>query len=319
MDCSDNGYFCTYLTEDGKLYGMGANIVGLLGNEEGKSIRYYAADAEKIVSPKLLMEDVLYARAGRECITALKTDGSVWWWGQYLSTYLTNSSLHNNSGSGSERMIFDSPRKILDGCVYATTGDWTGAALTKEGDLYTWGLNIFGECGLPVSNDDYVRTPQKVLENVQMVWPETAEFDSASDELTYSGDHRTDYIFNTFVLMENGDILSAGKNLGEQEKTISLSGDREYETTHRYSDTFVPIRLEEYSEEKVSSLIQKLEIGTDRSDVEQYIMQNGMYYSYDTMTDGTGDTEADYSKMVIENYYYFLYFDKEGHLSKIVI
>lgn len=218
-----------------------------------------------------------------------------------------------------ERMFFDSPRKILDDCVYATTGDWTGAAITRDGALYTWGLNIFGECGLPVSNDDYVRTPQKVLENVQMVWPETIEFDSASDELTYSGDHRTDYIFNTFVLMENGDILSAGKNLGEQEKTVSLSGDREYETTHRYSDTFIPIKLEKYSEEKVNSLIQKLEIGTDRSDVEQYIMQNGMYYSYDTITDGTGDSEADYSKMVIENYYYFLYFDKEDHLSKIVV
>lgn len=26
VDCSDNGYFCIYLTEDGKLYGMGADV-----------------------------------------------------------------------------------------------------------------------------------------------------------------------------------------------------------------------------------------------------------------------------------------------------
>lgn len=34
VDCSENGYFCVYLTEDGCLYGIGQNMLGLLGTEQ---------------------------------------------------------------------------------------------------------------------------------------------------------------------------------------------------------------------------------------------------------------------------------------------
>ena len=61
--------------------------------------------------------------------------------------------------------------QILEDCVYATTGDMTGAAIGRDGSLYTWGLNIFGECGAEVTSDDFLRTPKKALENVRMVWP----------------------------------------------------------------------------------------------------------------------------------------------------
>ena len=33
VDASINGYFCIYLMEEGNLYGMGSNMLGLLGQE----------------------------------------------------------------------------------------------------------------------------------------------------------------------------------------------------------------------------------------------------------------------------------------------
>lgn len=35
--------------------------------------------------PKLLMSDVAYMRAGATCVIALKKNGEVYWWGEFMS------------------------------------------------------------------------------------------------------------------------------------------------------------------------------------------------------------------------------------------
>ena len=40
-----------------------------------------------------------------------------------------------------------------------------------------------GECGTPVSGEDFVREPVKVLENVQMVWVDRMCFNSPEQEI----------------------------------------------------------------------------------------------------------------------------------------
>lgn len=118
--------------------------------------------------------------------------------------------------------------------------------LTSNGELYTWGLNIFGECGVPVTDDDYVRTPQKVLENVRMVWIDEIKFNSIEKEIPERMDFSTDYVMNVFVELENGEIMAAGQNIGTQTKTIGLTGDLSEVTTHTYSDTFIPVEIKKY-------------------------------------------------------------------------
>lgn len=251
MDCSINSYFAIYLTSNGELYGMGANIAGLLGENtfsQATSIDEY----DKVPVPSLLMENVVYARAGRESIVALKEDGSVWWWGQYQSTFLTEpgsleeywSSVEDETNKS--KMLYNSPKKILDNCIYVTTGNWTGAAIGRNGELYTWGLNVFGECGVPVTDDDYIRIPQKVLENVRMVWIDEIKFNSIEKEIPERMDFSTVYRMNVFVELENGEIMAAGQNIGTQTKTIGLTGDLSEVTTHTYSDTFIPVEIKKY-------------------------------------------------------------------------
>lgn len=45
-------------------------------------------------------------------------------------------------------MMFLEPHKVLENCVYVDISAWNGAAITETGDLYMWGLNIFGQCGV---------------------------------------------------------------------------------------------------------------------------------------------------------------------------
>lgn len=327
VDCSINGYFCIYLTADGKLYGMGANLFGLLdqGIEECKDREPKPLfSCERVMRPVLLMEEVVYARAGRESIVVLKKDNSVWWWGQYMSTYRTNVSTEKYSSIAAEdksnprKMLKTSPYRMLENCAYVTTGDYTGAAISQNGDLYIWGLNIFGECGTRVTEDDYIRIPCKVLENVRMVWPETIELNSTLEEIPEYMSYETVYHFNTFAQLKDGTILAAGIGLGESEKTISITGDLEAETFHTYSDSFVPVKIKKFSKEEIQELISQLEIGTNRDDVEKYLSDNGIQFFYNLVYDEkTQQYIVDLNELRDQEQKYFFYFDSKNNLIKI--
>ena len=316
VDFSCNGYFCVYLTTDGKLYGMGSNMFGLLG-QEYKASRDY--DTYVIVDePVLLMENVTYVRAGIEAIVALDNTGNVWWWGQYRTT---DSTLHWDNAfemywkakedeKNPVKMLSNSPKMVLQNCIYATTGDMTGAAIGQNGELYTWGLNIFGECGTEVINGDFVRTPKKVLENVRMVWPEKIAFDSMELEIPETR-YDTTYRFNVFVLLKDGTILCAGKGLGTKVKQIGVTGDLEYTTSSVYSDAFVPIGLEKYSEEENRIKLNELKWGMSVEETEKILTREGLRYE-SIMPD-----YRDY--IVVENSKYVLFFDESLQLSSILL
>ena len=180
VDANLNNNFCIYLTDDGKLYGMGLNMAGLLLGKDSVKQVYSDDDNDRVCTPVLLMENVRYARAGREAIVALQEDGGVYWWGQMRTTTSTYGSDYDAYWTVEEnpdnpvKMMYLEPHKVLENCVYVDISAWNGAAITENGDLYMWGLNIFGQCGVAKSENvhDFVWAPEKVLENVSMVWLE---------------------------------------------------------------------------------------------------------------------------------------------------
>lgn len=241
-----------------------------------------------------------------------------------MSTYRTNVSTEKYSSIAAEdksnprKMLKTSPYRMLENCTYVTTGDYTGAAISQNGDLYIWGLNIFGECGTRVTEDDYIRIPCKVLENVRMVWPETIELNSTLEEIPEYMSYETVYHFNTFAQLKDGTILAAGLGLGESEKTISITGDLEAETFHTYSDSFVPVKIKKFSEEEIQELIGQLEIGTNRDDVEKYLSDNGIQFFYNLVYDEkTQQYIVDLNELRDQEQKYFFYFDSKNNLIKI--
>ena len=140
-------YFAAFITEDNRLYGMGANLDGVMGlpvGEMDKDNPWMTVSS----SPTLLMENVAYALCGSRTILALKEDGSVW-------------MLGSREGGPTPVQVMEHVRFIVG------SGDSWGA-ITEEGELFLWGENGYGQCG--VAGTDYVETPQKAAEQVSMCW-----------------------------------------------------------------------------------------------------------------------------------------------------
>ena len=319
VDCSENGYFCVYLTEDGCLYGLG-NMLGLLGTEQTGA------------APALLLENVAYVRAGRECIVALDRDQNVWWWGQYCGTYHTRAydsrdyekSVEDDTNPA--KMLYTRPRKILENCIYVTTGSVTGAAISAEGSLYTWGRNLLGECGTPVTDDEFVRTPQKVLDDVRMVWVEEIAGNSKAQEIARIGRYDTNYHFNLFAQRTDGTIVGVGKDLGAQERIIHVTGDLEKKRVQVYSDTFVPVALEVYDALQIKKRLKGLTWGMDALSVKDFLTRNRVRYEevYDAYDEYGNSTmypkryDENYTIVAEDNRYHFT-FDEKGCLDGILI
>ena len=319
VDCSENGYFCVYLTEDGCLYGLG-NMLGLLGTEQTGA------------APALLLENVAYVRAGRECIVALDRDQNVWWWGQYCGTYHTRAYDNRDYEKSVEddtnpaKMLYTRPRKILENCIYVTTGSMTGAAISAEGSLYTWGRNLLGECGTPVTGDEFVRTPQKVLDDVRMVWVEEIAGNSKAQEIPRIGRYDTNYHFNLFAQRTDGTIVGVGKDLGAQERIIHVTGDLEKTSVQVYSDTFVHVALEVYDALQIKKRLKGLTWGMDALSVQDFLTRNRVRYEevYDAYDEYGNSTmypkryDENYTIVAEDNRYHFT-FDEKGCLDGILI
>ena len=324
VDASSNGYFTIYLTSNGELYGVGSNMNGLLGQPYTEC--YSENDYVKITEPVLLMEDVKYASAGRESITALKNDGSVWWWGEYRSTYLTHANSNllqlfwkiEEDEKNPVKMLKNSPTKLLDDCVYAVTGDFRGAAIKSNGELYMWGLNLFGEGGVEVGDDDYIRTPVKVYDKVKMVWVERV--DERDKGIYDTSNYGNKYNFNVFIQTTDNNYLAAGKDLGNKEKTIQLTGDLYEPSTEKYSDEFVPIELKGYTEEGCRSVLNELQWGDSRDKVDQILSKYHLnHWNCDTVEEvDNSETEIIVKTIDVNNSNYLLEFDKNDSLYKIV-
>lgn len=319
VDANLNNNFCIYLTDDGKLYGMGLNMAGLLLGKDSVKQVYSDDDNDRVCTPVLLMENVRYARAGREAIVALQEDGSVYWWGQMRTTTSTYGSDYDAYWTVEEnsvnpvKMMFLEPHKVLENCVYVDISAWNGAAITETGDLYMWGLNIFGQCGVAKSENvhDFVWAPQKVLENVSMVWLEAIRQndDGIDTELENLNWAVHSYTFDNFALLQDGTLLAAGENLGKDSVTTVVDGDLNQAGSHRASFGFVPVRAVVYSTEYNREILAEFTWGMSREDVRSLCTYAGLQFFLGGEDDGIN----------IEDSRYRCYFDETGGLSALTI
>lgn len=316
-------FFCIYLTEAGELYGVGSNCFEVLLGEGSESQIYSDYAFQKVTKPVLLMADVAYARAGQECIVALQNDQTAYWWGQYAPFTHTHASgsyqeywALEEDASNPVKMFAAEPMKVMEQCKYVTTGTFTGAAISESGELYTWGFNVFGQCGTPVTEDDFVRTPVKVMDNVKMVWQDRIVFSDPISQSQEFGRWETDYRYNTFVLKEDNSLLAVGLNVGDKEKVTQVNGDIVETQTNRYNDEFVPVQVVEYSVNNFLANLSKLEFGMSIEEVEEILNSADMRtFRVDESIYNEGYTvglSAEYSQ-------YHCYFDGQNKMVRIRI
>lgn len=104
--------------------GVGGNVIGKIG-----SIQY---------EPIKVMDDVAAVSCGAEHTAAIKTDGSLWMWGNNISGQL------GNGGGGNTQTEYgiayqNVPLKVMDGVIAVSCGSDYTAAIKTDGSLWAWG------------------------------------------------------------------------------------------------------------------------------------------------------------------------------------
>lgn len=194
--------FVVYLTEEGKLYGLGNDSTYMLLQHTEMPVEDLAYPTKRYVtSPALLLEDVSYARCGRDDVVALKKDGTVWTWGM----------IWNYQSTG---YCITMPQQILTDVKMITGGWFNHAALKEDGTLWAWGYNFSGNCGTDKAT--MIETPVQVAENVQRVWTGLLNYSAKEDDITDMEEFGNDYVDNTIIEKTDGTFYACGMGVGDK-------------------------------------------------------------------------------------------------------
>ena len=199
--------FVVYLTEEGKLYGLGNDSTYMLLQHTEMPVEDLAYPTKRYVtSPALLLEDVSYARCGRDDVVALKKDGTVWTWGM----------IWNYQSTG---YCITMPQQILTDVKMITGGWFNHAALKEDGTLWTWGYNFSGNCGTDKAT--MIETPVQVAEDVQRVWTGLLNYSAKEDDITDMEEFGNDYVDNTIIEKTDGTFYACGMGVGDKSVVLS--------------------------------------------------------------------------------------------------
>ena len=107
--------------------------------------------------PTKIMDDVAMVSAGHMHTMVLKTDGSLWAWGD---------NRHGQIGDGTTMTRHD-PVKIMEDVIYVSAGGMTTMAIKADGSLWAWGDGPLGDGARRIGRGP--RNPVKVMEDVVSV------------------------------------------------------------------------------------------------------------------------------------------------------
>lgn len=101
-----------------------------------------------------LSEDAFYTEpmvsAGENFSVALKSDGTVWTWGENKNGQLGNGTKGDGTSQYSPVQVVGvsgTSDSVLKNIVAVAAGDTHAVALSVNGEVYTWGGNMYGQLG----------------------------------------------------------------------------------------------------------------------------------------------------------------------------
>ena len=136
--------FTMYLTEDDKLYVLGNNANGQLGNGEAKPVRgeRYTSDTTPYsAEPVLVMENVRYIDCGLYNLAAITKRGDLYMWGDNSFGEIGNGRVGNKMPTAAIDVVSE-PYLVMKNIRKVTIEEFTVYAETMQGEVYTWGDSV---------------------------------------------------------------------------------------------------------------------------------------------------------------------------------
>jgi len=106
-----------------------------------------------------VMDDVLAVSTGMDHTMVIRTDGSLWTWGQ--NRY---GQLGDGTTTRTER---ESPVRIMEDVVAVSAGRHYSMAIQSDGSLWAWGVNGYGQLGDGTTKHSHI--PIHIMDNVVAV------------------------------------------------------------------------------------------------------------------------------------------------------
>jgi alpha-tubulin suppressor-like RCC1 family protein len=141
------GFSSMALGADGKVYVWGRHDFGLLGGD-GRNTN----DKSRTPTAVPGLDRVRGIAGGRYAGAAVREDGSVWMWGADRNGVMGTGTVTGPYESGKE---YHQPRQVggLAGVAQIASGEAHMLALKKDGTVWSWGWNKFGQLGLGDTED----------------------------------------------------------------------------------------------------------------------------------------------------------------------
>ncbi|MCL2401896.1 MAG: hypothetical protein FWC90_04560 [Oscillospiraceae bacterium] len=152
---SGSGWHTMAIRADGSLWAWGHNRSKMLGD----------GTPEHRHSPVRIMEDVTAVSTGSSHTLAIRADGTLWAWGRNSEGQVGNGNVTSWDVGVPE------PVQIMEDVVAVSAGDFHSMAIRRDGSLWAWGRNDYGQLGNGevMEHDGTVPHPIRIMDNVAAV------------------------------------------------------------------------------------------------------------------------------------------------------
>ena len=175
--------FTVVLKEDGTVWSTGNNTNGQLGNGTNNNVN---EPTQVRTDSKTALQNIVKISVGNSHAMALTKEGIVYSWGKNSCGELGINSINNSNLA--TRVKNTTGNGYLENIIDISCGDESSSAIDKNGVIYTWGKNDYGQLG--IGNTNAQRLPQVFQDS--------------------NGIKVTQNLRNTAVLLQSGQVVTCG-------------------------------------------------------------------------------------------------------------
>ncbi len=128
---------------DGTVWAWGDNTESQIG--DGTTLQRLTPVQVRTSTAPTYLTSVIAVAGGAQHTLALKSDGTVWAWGDNDEGQIGDGTITNRSLS---TQVKTGPSAFLSGVVALAAGDHHSLALRYDGSVYSWGSDDTGQLGL---------------------------------------------------------------------------------------------------------------------------------------------------------------------------